>query len=110
MKNKFAFIISIVSLCLLTLSCSGSLDKDDEADAFVGTWNVSVVEHVVWGASFGTLQILELCSSQRFQQTECRRAVIFGLKAKWSGMLFISKQCTLLIPQVIWTMCLARQH
>ena len=31
------------------------VEKADDADAFVGTWNVSVVEHVVWGYSSGTL-------------------------------------------------------
>ena len=48
--------ILTIFLCIgLLSSCSGTLQKEDEADAFVGTWNVSVVEHVVWGASSGTL-------------------------------------------------------
>ena len=36
-------------------SCAGTLQKDDEADAFVGAWSVSVIEHVVWGSASGTL-------------------------------------------------------
>ena len=50
--RRFVFL---VTAALITFSCSGTLDKEDEADAFVGTWNVSVVEHVVWGAASGTL-------------------------------------------------------
>ena len=51
MKRFLLFIASVFALA----SCSGALDKEDEADAFVGTWNVSVVEHVVWGSASGTL-------------------------------------------------------
>ena len=52
-KKEFAFLLLAVGL--LFSSCSGTLNKEDEADAFVGTWSVSVVEDVVWGASSGTL-------------------------------------------------------
>lgn len=45
----------LLAYALTIVACSGTLDKEDEADAFVGTWNVSVVEHVVWGSASGTL-------------------------------------------------------
>ena len=49
------FLPILISLIWLLPSCSGTLDKEDDADAFVGTWTVRVVEHVVWGAASGTL-------------------------------------------------------
>ncbi len=50
LKSILLFTISSV-----LLSCSGTLNKVDDADAFVGTYNVSVVEQVVWGNDSGTL-------------------------------------------------------
>ena len=48
--------ILFLTLCTLIISsCSGKLVKEDDADAFVGVYNVSVVEHVVWGNDSGTL-------------------------------------------------------
>lgn len=44
----------------LFTSCSGIISDlfppaEDDADAFVGTWNISVVESFVWGSASGTL-------------------------------------------------------
>ena len=55
--KKLLIIPIIVSLLS---SCSGLFGdlfppEEDDADAFVGTWNLSMVESVVWGAASGTL-------------------------------------------------------
>jgi hypothetical protein len=76
MKRWLFNMEKIIPLILIAAglfcSCSGKLDKEDDADAFVGTWNVSVVEHVVWGAASGTLTdtgtiIITKISSNRVQ-------------------------------------------
>lgn len=54
MKSLLQYIICTISTFFLLVSCSGPLGRDD-ADAFVGTWNVSTIDHVVWGAASGTL-------------------------------------------------------
>ena len=53
MKKLFSVIL--VELAALTfISCSKE-SRSDDADAFVGTYSVSVVEQVVWGAASATL-------------------------------------------------------
>ncbi len=42
-------------IAVILSACTTSFDKEDDADSFVGTYNVSVVEHVVWGNDSGTL-------------------------------------------------------
>ena len=55
-------------------SCSKSGLDTDDADAFVGTYNVSVVENVVWGYDSGTINdngtfIITKLSANRVQVT-----------------------------------------
>ena len=52
MKKFLAFCSVIISL-LSIFSCS-KMASEDSADAFVGEYNVSVVENVVWGSDSGT--------------------------------------------------------
>lgn len=52
MKRLMSFVA--VLLTLFFTSCSKESLSDD-ADAFVGTYSVSVVEYVVWGAASATL-------------------------------------------------------
>ena len=54
MKNRLASYIFLSAVCLFYSSCS-SLQREDEADAFVGTYKISVIEHVVWGNDSGNL-------------------------------------------------------
>ncbi len=42
-------------MCLTCLFIGSSCTKENNADAFVGIYNVSVVENVTWGNSSGTL-------------------------------------------------------
>lgn len=44
-----------VVLCALFVVFATSCTKDGNAEAFVGTYNVSTVEHVTWGNDSGTL-------------------------------------------------------
>ena len=53
MKKYLAFCSVIISL-LSVVSCS-KMASEDPADAFVGEYNVSVVENVVWGSDSGTI-------------------------------------------------------
>lgn len=54
-KQTMRFNIVSVIACIAMLSCSSSDAKPDPADMFVGTYNVSVTEYVVWGNDSGTL-------------------------------------------------------
>ena len=42
-------------IALLFSACTSSLNKEDDADAFVGTYAISEVEQVKWGNDSGTL-------------------------------------------------------
>lgn len=53
MKKYLAFCSVIISL-LSVVSCS-KMASEDPADAFVGKYNVSVVENIVWGGDSGTI-------------------------------------------------------
>ena len=53
MKKLFPFFL-VALVVLAFISCSKESPSDD-ADAFVGTYSVSVVEHVVWGTASATL-------------------------------------------------------
>ena len=53
--NSILKSIMLATMGTIFLSCSGTLINVDDADAFVGTYNVSVVEQVVWGNDSGTL-------------------------------------------------------
>lgn len=55
MNRSLKKIALFLSCAFLFPACNGTLDSVDDADAFVGTYNVSVVEHVVWGGDSGTL-------------------------------------------------------
>lgn len=48
-------IILATFVCLTCLFLGNSCTKENNADAFVGIYNVSVVENVTWGNSSGTL-------------------------------------------------------
>lgn len=48
-------IILATFMCLTCLFIGSSCTKENNADAFVGIYNVSVVENVTWGNSSGTL-------------------------------------------------------
>ena len=52
MKKLILYVLLWIGLIT---SCTSTLQKEDDADAFVGTWKVSTVEHTVWGSSSGTL-------------------------------------------------------
>ena len=50
--------LTILLACLIGITSFVSCSKDDDeggADAFVGYYNVSVIENVVWGGTSGTL-------------------------------------------------------
>lgn len=53
MKRVLIFLTLLWSVTSFS-SCS-KMESPDAADAFVGTYNVSVVENVVWGYDSGTL-------------------------------------------------------
>ena len=48
---KKCFIGVVALLMMVITSCS----KEDEADAFLGTYSVSTIDNVTWGGSSGTL-------------------------------------------------------
>ena len=52
MKNGLFFVIAILGLLV---SCDPDPMAGDDAYDFIGVYKVSVIEHVVWGASSGTL-------------------------------------------------------
>ena len=70
MKHSLSFFLGALSLTLLS-SCT-KVESDDQADDFVGTYNVSVVENVVWGYDSGTLNdngtfVISKLSANRIQ-------------------------------------------
>ncbi len=59
MKNRLfsrAFSLIILTVTLVLSSCNKEIGTlEDSADAFVGTYNVSLVEDFVWGGTSGTV-------------------------------------------------------
>ena len=59
MKNRLfsrAFSLIILTFTLVLSSCNKEIETvEDPADAFVGTYNVSLVEDFVWGGTSGTV-------------------------------------------------------
>lgn len=52
---KHLFNLSLVIICLLFQSSCSESDDDNVTIDFSGTYNVSVVENVIWGNSSGTV-------------------------------------------------------
>lgn len=54
--KRIGFYIAVFCSCIFINSCSSKMEvSPDDADAFVGTYSISLVEHVVWGNNSGTL-------------------------------------------------------
>ena len=81
LKNILLFLLST----FLLYSCSGILDKEDDADAFVGTYNVSVVEHVVWGNDSGTLTNTGTLMITKLSATRVQTSGFFRTQGEVTG-------------------------
>ncbi len=55
MRTVHNFFIACILLGFTLISCEKTKELEDDADAFVGTYSASVVDHVVWGYDSGTI-------------------------------------------------------
>lgn len=53
--RRFISSQAVVTFVVMLVSCSKEPVKSDDADAYVGTYSVSIIENVVWGNDSGTL-------------------------------------------------------
>lgn len=48
-------LLAVTVCAAISISCSMEINNTDDADAFVGTYTLTIVESVVWGGDSGTL-------------------------------------------------------
>lgn len=53
--RRFISLLAVIVSVAMFISCSKEPVKSDDADAYVGTYSVSIIENVVWGTDSGTL-------------------------------------------------------
>ena len=78
--KKLILIASCLFLVFAT-SCS----KMDNAEAFVGTYNVSTVEHVTWGNDSGSLTDTGVLTITKVSKNRVRTSGYFSTEGEISG-------------------------
>ena len=67
----------IIASCLLFVAFATSCSKIDNAEEFVGTYNVSTVEHVTWGNDSGSLTDTGVLTITKVSKNRVRTSVYF---------------------------------
>ena len=74
-----------IALCILLLAFATSCTKEDNAEAFVGTHNVSTVEHVTWGNDSGSLTDTGVLTITKVSNNRVRTSGYFTTEGEISG-------------------------
>ena len=76
-----------IALCILLLAFATSCTKEDNAEAFVGTYNVSTVEHVTWGNDSGSLTDTGVLTITKVSNNRVRTSGYFTTEGEISGKI-----------------------
>lgn len=74
-----------IVLCALLLAVTTSCTKDGNADAFVGTYNVSTVENVTWGNDSGSLTDTGVLTIVKVSKNRVRTSGYFSTEGEVNG-------------------------
>ena len=74
-----------IALCALLLAVATSCTKDGNADAFVGTYNVSTVENVTWGNDSGSLTDTGVLTIVKVSKNRVRTSGYFSTEGEVNG-------------------------
>ena len=74
-----------IALFTLLLAVATSCSKDGNADAFVGTYSVSTVEHVTWGNDSGSLTDTGVLTITKVSNNRVRTSGYFRTEGEISG-------------------------
>ena len=74
-----------IALCTLLLAVATSCSKDGNADAFVGTYNVSTVENVTWGNDSGSLTDTGVLTIVKVSKNRVRTSGYFSTEGEVNG-------------------------
>ncbi len=74
-----------IALCTLLLAVATSCTKDGNADAFVGTYNVSTVENVTWGNDSGSLTDTGVLTIVKVSKNRVRTSGYFSTEGEVNG-------------------------
>jgi len=75
----------IIASCLLFVAFATSCSKIDNAEEFVGTYNVSTVEHVTWGNDSGSLTDTGVLTITKVSKNRVRTSGYFSTEGEISG-------------------------
>ena len=75
----------VVVLFTLLLAVATSCSKMDNADAFVGIYNVSTIEHVTWGNDSGSLTDTGVLSITKISKIRVRTSGYFSTEGEVNG-------------------------
>lgn len=74
-----------IVFCTLLIVLATSCSKEGGADAFVGTYSVSTVEHVTWGGSSGSLTDTGVLTITKISSNRIRTSGYFSTEGEVSG-------------------------
>ena len=75
----------IIASCLLFVAFATSCSKMDNAEEFVGTYNVSTVEHVTWGNDSGSLTDTGVLTITKVSKNRVKTSGYFSTEGEISG-------------------------
>lgn len=75
----------ILASCMLLVAFSTSCSKKDNAEDFVGRYNVSTVEQVTWGNDSGTLTDAGVLTITKVSKNRVRTSGYFSTEGEISG-------------------------
>ena len=77
--------VLLFTSCILLVAFSTSCSKMDNAEDFVGTYNVSTVEHVTWGGNSGSLTDTGVLTITKISKNRVRTSGYFSTEGEISG-------------------------
>lgn len=75
----------IIALCVLFLAFMTSCSKKDNAEDFVGRYNVSTIEHVTWGNDSGSVTDAGVLAITKISKNRVKTSGYFSTEGEING-------------------------
>ena len=85
MKRALFVILSSLAVISCLSACSGLTNTEDPADKFVGTYNLSILEQVVWGGDSGPVNSTGTLSITKIGTTKVQTSGYFYTQGEVTG-------------------------
>ena len=85
MKRLLFNVFSALAVLFSVSACSGLIDNEDPADKFVGTYNLSVLQQVVWGGDSGPVNATGTLTITKIGATKVRTSGYFYTQGEVTG-------------------------